>query len=424
MKLGGNFKVGEIMRHKFFYLYQLADVIFTSSCRAIGILLAWVMIQHYQLKIELGWFITGAWFSQVIVLIFMGWFSDRFEKITIPIVCSFLSFIGLIVLELSGSISAIGLGSIYVISALLCIAIQPIGSSIIPNLFSHENIEKAFRIRGFVNSINTVLGAMISGFIINYFTTEQTIKILTATVGTAFILFMMVKTKENILASGDFEGSFALKALLNNKIERVLVVVSALSNFVLTPTLMYITPILVIEKYKYTAFEIGISEAVFGLGMLIGSLFLCGAFNKKFDIRLTTILSILSVVLGLLSILILNHIFALFLGLLFTGIGVVMYNINTTKIRCLATPTHLRISFESLFLAVCIIPIPVGVAVSTLLVESGKLDLSLALFSLLIFFSAIVIWQLKDFVILTNLDDQEIENYYVKLYPDAYPNKA
>lgn len=69
-----NFRVETTMKHKYFYLYQSADIIFTSSCRAIGMLLAWIMIQHYHLKVELGWFISTSWILQVLTLILMGFF--------------------------------------------------------------------------------------------------------------------------------------------------------------------------------------------------------------------------------------------------------------------------------------------------------------------------------------------------------------
>nr|BET98713.1 hypothetical protein TCT1_36340 [Xenorhabdus sp. TCT-1] len=183
---------------------------------------------------------------------------------------------------------------------------------------------------------------------------------------------------------------------------------------------MYITPILIIDRYGYTALEIGLSEAMFGIGMFLGSALFCKRLNNVFGVRITTVFSIATVGASLLLILIADNIYSLFLGLLFAGAGVVIYNINTTKIRCSATPADLRSSFESIFLAVCILPIPAGVAISTLMVDSGKLELSLTLFSMLIFASALAVWLSKDFRLIAQLDNDDLDSHYIKLYPKAY----
>ncbi|GAB7215387.1 MFS transporter [Dickeya oryzae] len=163
------------------------------------------------------------------------------------------------------------------------------------------------------------------------------------------------------LKKNNNKSTSAINALVKNKVERTMVIVSAISNFILTPTLMYITPILIVEKYGYTAFEIGISDAMFGIGMFLGSVFFCKKLNSWLGARVTTVISVAAVGMSLLLILIVNNIFSLFIGLLLAGAGVVIYNINTTKIRCSATPSDLRNSFESIFLAICILPIPAGV---------------------------------------------------------------
>lgn len=159
---------------------------------------------------------------------------------------------------------------------------------------------------------------------------------------------------------------------------------------------------------------------MFGIGMLLGSIAFCKKLNDSLGVRLTTVISVSTVGFSLLLILFSDNIYALFTGLLLAGSGVVIYNINTTKIRCSATPPDLRCSFESIFLAVCILPIPAGVAISTLMVNSGNLKLSLALFSIFIFVSAIAVWLSKDFVIVAQLNNNNLDSYYIKLYPKTY----
>lgn len=327
-------------------------------------------------------------------------------------------------MEFSGNIEPLQPGIIYIATSLLSIAIQPIGSGIVPELYDGKDSERAFRIRGFVNSINTILGAAISGFVISAFSPGQTIRILIIAIAISFLAFLITKTNEATIKKSKITSAAAINALMKNKVERVMVIVSAISNFILTPTLMYITPILIIEKYNYSALQVGISEAMFGIGMFLGSALFCKQLNTMFGVRLTTISSIISVGFSLSLILFSDNIYALFLGLLFAGAGVVIYNINTTKIRCSATPAELRSSFESIFLAVCILPIPAGVAIATLMVNSGNLELSLALFSILIFASSLAVWLSKDFILMTQLNDNDLDSHYTKLYPKAYSTQA
>ena len=54
-------------------------------------------------------------------------------------------------------------------------------------------------------------------------------------------------------------------------------------------------------------------------------------------------------------------------------------------------PLYIRNSFESLFLAVCLMPIPMGLAFTTAMIEAGNLYLILGLFSLCICASSLFV---------------------------------
>ena len=71
------------------------------------------------------------------------------------------------------------------------------------------------------------------------------------------------------------------KILLKNPIERLMVLVSLLANFIITPMIAYIIPYNIANKFKLPAFYIGISEGCFGIGMILGSVYFLKLFNKK-----------------------------------------------------------------------------------------------------------------------------------------------
>lgn len=408
------------MRNKDFYLYQCADMLFTFSCRAFGMLFAWKMIEHYHLAVELGWFISLAWLLQVLILLGMGFVLERVRKKTIPLLCVVIGFICMMTLHLFMENSPLGLGGIYLIMSLLSIAIQPIGAIVIPNIYQDKNLERAFQLRGFVNALNTVVGVAIAGLLISRFSEESIVVGLLFTIAISGMLFFIIKIKEIEATVKNPTKFIAIKALINNKIERLMVVVSALSNFILTPVLVYITPILVVEKYGKTVFEIGLSEAIFGLGMIVGSLYFGKKLNQLLGIRFSTVLSIFMVAVGLFVLLIIPFLYGLYLGLFLAGLGVVTYNINTTQIRCQATPELFRGAFESTFLAVCIAPIPLGVAFTTMMLDSGDLILALGLFLVVIIISAFAVVFSKDFHFITKVDAEELDGYYEALYPRSY----
>ncbi|MFW7523185.1 MFS transporter [Vibrio ostreicida] len=408
------------MKHKAFYIYQVADIIFTSSCRSVGMLLAWVMINHHGLKVELGWFITLSWALQVITLITFSSLSERLNKKSILLICSALSVASLLILGFDQSVDPFKLGSIYVLTSILCIVIQPIGSSIVPTLYKGNHIERAFRIRGFVNLINTVLGAVFSGFIIKSLNNNDIITLIVALMSISFILFLSIKIEGDKTNKSIGCTQILAHVFFNNKIERLLVSISALSNFVLTPTIMYIAPILVVDKYNLSSLELGFSEATFGSGMIFGSMFFCKKVNKLLGVRHSTVLGIVLVSLGLLIVLTISSIYSLYIGFFVSGLGMVIYNINTTKIRCTATPVNIRNSFESIFIAICILPIPAGVAFSTYLIDFYRVEVLLAFFSISIFASSITVLRSKDFAVISSISEDKLDGYYSKMYPHAY----
>lgn len=422
MKSGKSLKKEKKVKHKSFYIYQIADIIFTSSCRSVGMLLAWVMINYHSLKVELGWFITSSWAIQVITLILFSSLSEKFNKKNIILLCVMIASISLISLNFDHNLAPFKLGAIYIVTSLLCIVVQPIGSSIVPTLYEGNDLERAFRIRGFVNSINTVIGAIVSGFVIKFFSPQDTVLILSYLSVLSLLLFMSVKIKTFHKEDFNTDKISSSHILVKNRVERLLVSVSALSNFIITPTLMYIAPILVIENYGLSSLELGASEATFGLGMVFGSMFLCNKINNFIGVRYSTVMSIVLVSFGLLSVLVIDNIYALYIGFFICGLGMVMYNINTTKIRCSATPSDIRNSFESIFLAVCILPIPAGVAFSTYMIDIGGTTNLLIFFSTSIIIASILVLRSNDFAIVSLLKESELDGYYSKMYPEAYLN--
>ncbi len=383
-------------------------------------LFTWAMIDVYGLQVELGWFISSSWALQVTTLILFGFISDRFDKKKIVLTCSGITLVSVALLNLTTIDNHYQIGLIYLISSVLAIAIQPIGSSIAPCLYQDENLEKAFKVRGFVNSINMILGAAISGFVISRFDINNTLIIINFSIVASFFLFFGVKPDRSQEREKEEAATNSVKILFLNKTERVLVFVCSLSNFILMPLLSYIVPIKIIDEYYSGTVELGISESLFGVGMIVGSTYLSSKFNKWFGVKNTTVASINFLSMGLLLIVFINSLWAIYAGLFVAGLGVVIYNVNTTNIRCSATPPEMRNSFESIFLAFCIISIPLGLAFSTFMVKVGNIDSILMIFAASISIASVFVMTSRGFNKVSKLSPNDLNGAYAKMYPDVY----
>lgn len=136
------------------------------------------------------------------------------------------------------------------------------GTSLTNDLYADKNKSDAFKVRGLVNSINTILSPAISGFIIYYFSSSQIV---------LFCLFLA------LISGGLFYGirdisiqeksakqtQNVLKVLYFNPVERWMVLVSILANFVITPIIAYVIPYNVYNKFNLPAFYVGLAEKFF-----------------------------------------------------------------------------------------------------------------------------------------------------------------
>ncbi|SIR79673.1 hypothetical protein SAMN02745664_102141 [Moraxella cuniculi DSM 21768] len=94
------------MRLDFFYRYQAAELLLTTSIRTIGILFAWVMIDGLGLVQDLGEFIALSWLCQVLSLLIFGKISSRlqFDNKHLLLLFCFLTVVGLLALFYSQAI--------------------------------------------------------------------------------------------------------------------------------------------------------------------------------------------------------------------------------------------------------------------------------------------------------------------------------
>lgn len=367
------------MKHSYFYYYQMGDILFNIAIKTIGILFAWLMINDFSLINQLGWFIAISWLSQVMTLLLFNKIT-QFICIKHLLIGTTISSIALLSILPFYLHSAIMVGIVFIILSLFAIILQPIGTSLVPNLYQEQDLSFAFKIRGFITSVNIILSPILSGIVIYYLSYKNIIWLCVLLSLISFVLFALIHYKP--IKNTKTTNKNLLTYLLRHPIERLTVGVSALANMSITPIIAYILPYKVSKIFHLEALYIGIGEGLFGLGMLITSVLLIRPLNHALGIYNSTIISVIIVSFGILVSIISPYFYGLCLGMFMIGMGVVIFNINSTNIRATATPESMRLGFESCFLMVCVIGIPIGIVLTTLALSYQLLIVLYTLFSL------------------------------------------
>ncbi|MCL1623069.1 MFS transporter [Moraxella sp. Tifton1] len=408
------------MKHRDFYVYQVAETVLNTSIRTIGFLFAWLMLTVFNNPQHLGVFIGISWVCQVLGLLLFSWLCSQqtfvvYSKKILLLFCFFCLFSFLV---LSFIQNYFIFGIVFIISSIFTIVLNPLGTSLTNDLYDDKDKANGFKIRGFVNSINTILSPAISGFVIHYFDTNQII--IFCIIFSLISGFLFYGIKSIILQKSlEKKSKNGFKILLKNPIERTMVFVSLIANFIITPIIAYVIPYNIANKFKLSAFYVGISESFFGVGMIFGSAYFLKILNKKIGNHNNIICSIILVAVGIL-LSILDNFYIFCAALMMIGIGVVMFNINSTHIRCTATPKNIRSSLEFIFLACCITFIPIGVFLTTWILHHGFLGYFYGLICFILLLLSFIIYNNKDITHIYQIDDDNLEDYYAILYPNIY----
>ncbi|MEQ1964240.1 MFS transporter [Xenorhabdus khoisanae] len=404
-----------------FFLYQISDILFTSSTRAFGMLFSWWMIEVLNLDFQLGWFIFSSWLLQVLFLVFMSDLGDKFNKKNIILCCIIPTALLFILSNFIDKNLYLPLGIIYIFASISAILIQPIGTSILPEISDKNKLESAFKYRGIVNSVNIILGPAISGIVIHYLKIDGALIFISSMAILSIIGFYFIKSKQTEKPLKNHKSNIgSIRIITKNPTETSLVIVSSFFNFTIVPLVTYITPLIIINEFKLSALQVGIAEATFGLGMMIGSVIIIKHMNKLFCKAHSAFIAAFTISVCIAGISTATSLTGLCGYMLISGMGVVIYNINTTSIRCLATPETHRNTMESKFLAICIVSIPLGMISATYIVESYDIRVLLLVFSALMGLVSFLVLFSPKYIEISKMSESELDSYYGKIYPKAY----
>ncbi|WP_141118769.1 MFS transporter [Pandoraea sp. PE-S2R-1] len=407
-----------------FVFYQFSDLCFSASIRICAMSFAWIMIERYHDDNFLGNALTLAWSLQLVGMYVAGKLGDCFPKQRIAMTAVMTGCVATLVFALMGAS-----GSPYWLAGMFCLisaaggVCQPIHVSITPELCPTGKTAEAFAHRGKVSSANLILGPALSGGLISLAgIAATTVFSFSAALMACFFLGGTQRCSRYpspaVRRSGGTPSGTAL--LLRLPTERALALLSAAFNFVIVPWLTLLLPVLILQRLSLGALALGCAEGAFGVGMMLASGRVLSTANYRFGRAMTTVIGGVAMATMLIWASCTQSLLWICVGALLGGAGLILFNVNTMTVRCMATPPEYRSRLEACFLMVCAASIPFGTACFTRAMVSAEVSdiIGYAGFGLLA--CSIALMLVPNFRYLMALDDNSLEGAYLRRYPEAF----
>lgn len=312
--------------------------ILTSSIAQFAFVL-WIGLETGSAKV-LAYATIAGLLPQILLGPFAGVLVDRWnKKYTMIISDSFVALCSAVI-ALLFYWELLELWSIYVLLALRSIGgafHSPAMKSAVPSLAPKEQLVRIAGVNEVIQSISLISGPALGAFLLlNY---NMSIVMLLDVAGAfiacitlSFISIPRVKKGNTPPQSIYKDLTEGATILLKNKPMSWLVFSEIIARFFILPVVA-VTPLLTLNYYKGTLYQVSLVEILFGVGLLLGG-GLLALLNQRFrKISLTVvgyiILGVALLICGLLS----PHLFGLYAALtIFQGIAVPLYEGSITAL--------------------------------------------------------------------------------------------
>lgn len=207
---------------------------------------------------------------------FAGVIIDRFNKKTVLILADLLVGISSLILGLFFYLGEPSLSLIYVILFLRALGAtfhSPTTQAIIPEIVPRTEIKRAASFMQMINSGSNILSPMLGSFLVSAFTMEFVMLIdIVGALMASFMIFI-VKIERSIKHNGNKviqDLKVGLNSILKNTQVLKLSLFIMISSFILAP-FGSLLPLMVEGYFNGNAFNVGTSQTIYSLGMLISA---------------------------------------------------------------------------------------------------------------------------------------------------------
>lgn len=399
--------------------------------RIFNITLIWAVVTTSEKDSSLlGAMIALMWIFNLISLPLAGDFLDRYNKNLVLRVSGLLSILATIIFGINlqyinNSLLAMSL-SASILAATNSITSSSI-NSLIPFIAEKSKVTKAVGLAATINSLQTVIGAILGGGLIAIFGLKYTI----------FLVFFLYLVSLFQLFIIDFKEKFdqenktklhsrftaGFRTLYFIKSERIICYTAMLTNFILTPLLMVVMPFYVIEELNGGAQILATLDSSFAFGMFLGAIILTRIDFNKYKRIYPVVFGNILIGLGIIGFSLLDSLIMKSFSLCLSGFGLTTKGVACNGIRALAVPNSHRARLESAIFFSCVITIPLGSQFFGYILNilgRGNSNIILFFMGFIIIITSLLPILSKKTLFILKQKNTQLDQAYISLYPSAF----
>ena len=400
-----------------------------GRCNQLAV--AWWVLQETGSALYFANMIACSIAAEVLARPLLGWMGDKYNKIRIIKLASWLSLttaLLMLMLSATGAFNPWTVGALMMLSSAIVGVRDPLQASIIPLFASDDKVSLAFRSKSVMSSLSMLLGpALASGLIYGFGITFA----LAADFFAILVAGLLIATIPSPIGAPDDSANPAtangfsmiysgFKVVYGVKVEFYLALIAMLINFALYPFFTLLIPLYVKDVIQYPVTYIGLLDASFGLGILLGSYKIIGWLSGLIprDMCVSAGFALLGcnlLVFGTVTSSVIVTV-AFFCG----GVGLMLINIPTSSVRLLATPkSHRNRVFATVaFLSAAASPLG-SFAMSTFIGQLG-VAITITLLGAMVLLLSLLVLLIPDFKRFMRSQDTQLNDAYLDKYPAAF----
>lgn len=420
---------------KVFYFFQLSTFLFNVSYKSLQLFFSWMIVEQFSDPLLLSTLLAMAWGSKILFIPLFGALGDVFEKHKILLLSVLFATLLVVVFSFSFEwirYQPIGLAAVLIGLALLVAILEPVEMSYIPFLVDKPKLEAAYRIFNLSNSFVLIIGAALSGTMIGAFGYQLTLVLVCGLLLAASVFCILLYRHQNQIEvvtdiafmQGIVRSITSMKSGFKTiwliKTELGIALVSVLVNFIFTPFIAVLLPLMVSQVLQLDAWYLGLLDIGFGVGMLLTSLLFIPWFNRTLGKDKAMMTGVCLFVGTIVWFGIVDNPVVLVLAMIQGGVGLVLVNLNTNVLRSLAIPRDMRSRMSAIFQFSASLAIPLGTLTAGWLVDQLSLKVCFWVWAGISLFIGPMMAYVPHLLSLLRRDVDELDSVYRHLYPEAF----
>ncbi|GAF64497.1 putative MFS transporter [Bacillus sp. TS-2] len=268
-----------LLKNRTFVLLLIAGVFAVVGFSMFLTTVSWYAISELGSPSAVGIILMTATVPRLLTMVFGGIVADKYKKTTIMFITNFMQAVLLLVLFLLMANQMLEFFMLLIIAGLFGVLdafFGPTSSSLIPKIVPKELLQKANAIFQGADQISFVIGPILAGLLMEYFSISGSffIAMILVFISAVFVFPPLIKEKdddkEKVAQSPWKDLSEGVKYVRSSSFLLTGILVLIILNFFVFGSLHIAIPLLV-DTFNGSPLNLSFMEASLGIGMLFGS---------------------------------------------------------------------------------------------------------------------------------------------------------